>query len=301
MVLVNRNPPQPLPPRIEISTLPATPAEPTLPTTPPAPEPTANPAPVDLEKREASRARTRGVDAHLARSINEKAERELVGGRNRPGVLVDLGGSPENGLALTVHGINDAPQSVDPLSKRSLATGAQTRTFAWDDNYRRLGDSTRDLSAAMEGWLRDNPGKPLTIHAHSMGTRISLAALDDLNQKGLLRDRTVELNLVAPALGGFDVANNARSAPRFLDGMIKNLRPSRDMGNTSDFQKHLESIRLPDNVHVRVFLGGKDTIIDGQDPHLRSIIDNLHGRVIDLETADHSGAVDAAARWLGEY
>lgn len=232
------------------------------------------------------------------RTITEADERAILGELNTPGKMVDLGGDPRNGLALTIHGINGAPQDVDPLSRHSLGGNAQTRTYAYDDNYRRLTDTAADLSGQMEGWLRDNPGRPLTLHAHSMGSRVAVAALDDLNKKGLLEGRPVEFNMVAPPLGGYASANGARMAPDFLGGVIKNLRPSKDMGTTSDFQEGLEAARLPDNVKVRVFTAGKDTVVDYDNPHFKTIVDNLRAQVIPLPEADHVNAVDGAARWL---
>jgi pimeloyl-ACP methyl ester carboxylesterase len=273
------------------------PAEAPVPRAIPVEEPPRSPA--SRSTQASSRSQARQQEARLASQISEDAEREIVGGRNKPGKMVDLGGSPAKGLALTVHGVNDSPKSVSGLSEQSLTTGAQTKTLAWDDNFRRLGDSSKDLSRELGAWLDKNPGKPLTLSAHSMGSRISLAAMDDLAKSGKLKGHKVELNLVAPPLGGFDSANNLSKLPRLADRVFKNIRPSRDMGSASDFQKQLESVKLPENVKVRVFTGGKDDVVDASMPGFKRIVDNLGAQVVNFPDADHSSTVDAAARWLG--
>ncbi|MEW5854488.1 MAG: hypothetical protein AB2A00_37275 [Myxococcota bacterium] len=278
---------------------PATPWPETATAEPAAPRPRASAAD---QGRARAMARNQGaaLQHQLARTIQESEERAIVGGKNNVGKMVDLGGDPRNGLALTIHGINGAPEDVDALSNHALGQGAQTRTFAYDDNYRRLTDTAADLSGQMAGWLRDNPGKPLTVHAHSMGSRVALAALDDLNRQGLLEGRQVDFNMVAPPLGGYSSADGARMAPDFLGNAIKNLRPSKDMGTSSSFQETLEAARLPPNVNVRVFTAGQDTVVDYSNPHFQTIVDNLRAQVIPLPEADHVNAVDAAARWLAD-
>jgi hypothetical protein len=257
------------------------------------------PTTVDQAKaRVMARSSGAGVQHQVARSIKEPEEQQILGGKDTVGKMVDLGGNPENGLALTIHGINGAPEDVDALSQHSLDGDVQTRTYAYDDNYRRLKDTASDLSGQLQGWLQENPGKPLTVHAHSMGSRVALAALDDLNKKGLLKGREVEFNMVAPPLGGYASANFAVTAPDFIAGGIKNLRPSKDMGTNSAFQEKLEAARLPDNVKVRIFTAGHDTVVDYDNPHFKTIVGNLRAPVIALPDADHVNSVEAAARWL---
>jgi hypothetical protein len=237
-------------------------------------------------------------DAARIRSLNEAAEHEVLGGKNKPGVLVDLGGDPRKGTTLTVHGINDNPASTMALGDKAEARGASHQAFAYDDRSRRLGASADDLGREIKRVLAENPKAPLTIHAHSMGGRVATVALARLEQEGALAGKNVSLNLVAPPLQGYGSANGAR----FGGQMIPALRSSLDMGTTSKFQRELEAARLP-HVKVSVLAGTADDTIGMDKPKSREawtrIARGLAGKEPTLvEGADHMSILKDAARRL---
>lgn len=225
-------------------------------------------------------------------SLDQNWERSTVG-KNNPGVLVALGGDAKKGVAITIHGINDAPTGVAALTDARLAKGGKVSTFGWDDNYRRLDASANDFARAVKSELTRHPGATLRIDAHSMGGRVALVALGRLQQEGALKGKKVELNLIAPPLGGYGSANAAGWAPGFARG-IKNVRPGIDMGSNSNFQKELEAVRLPPGVKVSVFGGSNDETapVDGR---FRAIAQGLGAKVTVVEGADHTSILAAVA------
>jgi pimeloyl-ACP methyl ester carboxylesterase len=249
---------------------------------------------VDPTKQQAARSRHAGEVANPSaasmRTQNERAEMDLIGGSNKPGVLVGQGGDARRGTTITIHGINDNPASVMPLS----GTGKQAKaTFAWDDKSRRLDDSANDFANEMKSVLAKNPKAPLTINAYSMGGRVAAVGMARLEQTGALKGRDVKLNLIAPPLQGFGSANMAGMGA----GLVKSLRSSVDMGTRSDFQKELEGIRFQ-SVKVHIMGGGADTTAVADDSW-KAIARQLSGREPTiLSGADHDGAVAAAAKLL---
>jgi hypothetical protein len=230
--------------------------------------------------------------------LDEAHERGILGGRNRPGALaLVVKGRPGDPLRVTIHGVNDSPAGVRALTERSFERKVRVETFVYDDQFRRLTDSANDLLAAMSPWLVANPGTPVSIDAHSMGTRICLAAAASMEKASLFGGRVVELNLAAPILQGLAVANAARSAPELLE-WVAGIAPAQDMGTTCDFQKRIDAIRFPANVKVRLFVGGKDTIVDSQDEAFLAIEKNLAAERVDFSGATHTGVIAEAASWL---
>ena len=230
----------------------------------------------------------------VARTISQDQEVELLGGKDRPGRLERIAEGNSGHTVFTVHGINGAPDVVQPLSQRAADQGHEVQTFVYDDQYRRLEDSSRDLADSLRAWMEAHPGEPLEIHAHSMGTRVSLGALDLLNQEGRLTV-PVDLHLVAPPLGGYAAANMARMSPGFLGSLIAGVRPGVDMGTTSDFQARLEALNLPSNVRTTIYMGTQDTVVDHQMPGFHRISNNLGARLVTVDGADHINVVTRVA------
>ncbi len=233
---------------------------------------------------------------------NEDAERANTKKRGR---LVDYTvgpyshEKPDRPMTVTVHGINASPEAVRPLSDRAEKAGDKVKTFMYDDNYKRLGKSSEDLAKSLEKQLKENPGRPLRIDAHSMGGRIAMKALDILEKKGALAGRQVELNLIASPINGIGAANAANWAMGPLSG-IKNVSPGKDMGTSSRFQQDLNNITFGKNVKVRVFTGGKDDVVN-QDSSFDAMAKRLNAERVHLPNADHDTAVDEAARWLSKH
>jgi hypothetical protein len=234
----------------------------------------------------------------LPEKLDESFERAVLEGVRKPGKLVTLSeGDARKPLALTIHGINGNPEDVRTLIEDAKRAGETALTFCYDDQYRRLTQSAGELAEQLGAQLDENPRRPLEISAHSMGSRVALSALGQLNEQGKLT-MPVELRLIAPPLGGFGSANGAALMPKFLGEHISGVQPG--MGTASDFQHELEALRLPANVKVTVFTGGRDDIVDPSLEGFGRIVENLRAKHVVLPEADHVGAVEAAAQWLRE-
>lgn len=211
--------------------------------------------------------------------------------------MLSQGGNSSRPIALSVHGINGAPEEVQPLIDHAVAEGQTTMTFCYDDRFGRLTDSSKALAEQVSRLIDENPGRPLEFSAHSMGSRVALAALDHLNRQGKLT-MPVTLRMVAPTLGGYSSANFATLAPDFIGKLIAGVQPGKDMGSTSQFQRDLEEIRLPENVAVIVFTAGRDEVVEPRGERFDRIIENLGARVVHLPDADHMSAIEQAAQHL---
>jgi pimeloyl-ACP methyl ester carboxylesterase len=221
-----------------------------------------------------------------------------LAGVRKPARLITLAeGDASKPLAVTVHGINGDPDDVQPFIDDAAASGKTTLTFCYDDQYRRLSQSSRELAAQLGRWIDEHPDRPLEISAHSMGSRVVLSALDRLNQQGKLT-MPVELRMVAPPLGGYGSANMAALAPKFIGERIAGVQPGKDMGTWSRFQRDLEGLRLPPNVKVTVFTGGRDDVVDSTGDRFKRVVDGLGARVVHFPDADHMSVIEKAAAQL---
>jgi hypothetical protein len=254
----------------------------------------------------ADNRRTNWIADGDIKSVDDQNE-----GYGKKGKLVDVAlgrkGDRDNKdwpMTVTVHGIDASPNTVAPLSIKAQKAGDSVKSFAYDDLYGGLDKKSKELSNELSKWLKDknNDGRPLRIDAHSMGGRIALAALDDLNQKGLLKGRKVELNLVASAINGEDSARVklARAVHRPLADVIPGVMPGKDMSPESEFQKRLNDIRFPSNVKVRVFTASEDDVVN-VDSDFNRMVDKLNAEKVPLPGADHNTAIDAAAQWLDDH
>jgi pimeloyl-ACP methyl ester carboxylesterase len=212
--------------------------------------------------------------------------------------MVRIGPARPNAPALlTIHGINDAPLSMQALGERGQQNGLEVHTLAYDDRFRRLRDTSGDLAGQLREWIEQNPGRPLHISAHSMGARIALGALSELQQQGQLDGRQLHLDLLGPPLGGFEAADLARlDLTGVLGATIPGLRPGHDMGSTSGFQERLESLRLPPTVSTRIFLGGRDRLVDPNSPGFQTIAANLNAAIVTLPEAAHGNLPEHVSR-----
>jgi len=234
--------------------------------------------------------------AGLLQKLDETQERSAVASNGGKAKLVDIAKATraEAPHVITVHGINDNPTSVGAFAERAVAHGSGVQTLAYDDNYTRLTDTSEAMSDQLGAWMKKNPGKDLTLNAHSMGGRVALGALANLKEEGLLSDRKIELNLVATPLQGYEAADTARIVPSFIAGGIKNVNPGKDMGADSDFQERIENVQLPSNVKTRVYVGTDDDIVDSSAPEFKRVTDKLGAEVIRMNGATHNDAVTEA-------
>ncbi len=230
-------------------------------------------------------------------SLNESFEQTVLGGLHAGRLVTLFEGDPQRPLVITVHGINGAPADLRPVIDLAIAQGKTTLTFAYDDQHRRLTDTTTDLASELAPRLARAPSRPLELIAHSMGSRVALAAMASLQQRGVLT-MPVWLQLIAPPLGGFDLANFATLAPSVVGALVPGVEPGKDLGTQSAFQAALEALRLPPTVRTTVFVGGADRIVDSTLPGFQRIAANLNATLVRFPNADHLGCVAETARWL---
>ena len=227
--------------------------------------------------------------------VTDEMECRLVGGRNRPGALLELNGptTADGGTRITIHGINAGPDAMQPLADRGAFEGDRVMTFAYDDQYRRIADSSSDLARELSAFWVEHPGEAIHIDAHSLGARVALGAIDRLANANQLHG-SVSLDLIAPPLAGIKAADGAARAPDVFRCAFSGVAPGVDMGPESDFQEYLEGIRLPDEVRVRVFIGESDDIASYDDPRFLRIVENLCAELY-VADAGHSDVVNNVA------
>ncbi|MBI2377199.1 MAG: alpha/beta hydrolase [Deltaproteobacteria bacterium] len=234
-------------------------------------------------------------DALLRAPIDEAREATLLERAGSTGALIELSaGGPGAPTLVTIHGINGAPDSVDPLNDRGVDKGERVLTFAYDDRHSRLTTTSNLLARQLSEWMSSHPGETLRIEAHSMGGRIALGALGKLQASGQLSG-PVELVLIAPPLAGYGSANGARMLPAFFARLIGGAMPGKDMGTRSGFQKMLERLRLPENVKSTIYVASDDTIASPESPTNAKIARNLGARLIRVDGADHDSVISRVA------
>lgn len=229
------------------------------------------------------------------RTIDEAHETSILQGAKGRGVLVELSPGKVGGATLvTIHGINAAPDTIQPLHDRALHDGDRVLTFVYDDRHSRLTDASRALAGELGTWLKEHPGQPLRIQAHSLGGRVALGALHRLNTDGALSS-PIELTLLAPPLAGYASANGARLLPDFLARAIGGAMPGKDLGTNSDYQRMLETLELPSSVSVRIYVASGDTIAAPDSPTNVKIARRLGARLFRVEGAEHTNVVGRVA------
>jgi hypothetical protein len=80
------------------------------------------------------------------------------------------------------------------------------KAFAYDNKFRSLEDSSRDLARAIESWMVVNSERQFRITAHSLGTRISLGALGLIQNAGWLTGDVVATRTRCSRTGRNDMA-----------------------------------------------------------------------------------------------
>jgi hypothetical protein len=230
-------------------------------------------------------------------TLSEAFEQTVLGGLHAGRLVTLFQGDPQRPLVITVHGINGSPEDLRPVIDLSIAQGKTTLIFAYDDQHRRLTDTTSDLSTEVMARLARAPIASMELIAHSMGSRVALAALGSLQRGGALT-MPVTLQLIAPPLGGFDVANFASLAPAVVGQLVPGVEPGKDLGTESAFQAALEALRLPPLVRTTIFLGAADHVVDPTLVGFTRIVEHLTATIVRFPQADHLGCVAAAAAWL---
>ena len=232
----------------------------------------------------------------LTASVSEEQEQAFLKANRGHGGAIPLNQQrPNRPATLTIHGINDSPDSMKALSEAAARRGDNVSTFAYDDQRDRLNNSSSDLAQTIRQMQQQNPGQPINLSAHSMGGRIATDALRQLQEQGNLKGK-VNLQMINPMIGGLNSANSARWAPPGIDHMIAGVKPGKDMGTNSNFQKTLERTQLPRNVNTEIFVGERDDLVNQNSPHFQGVTDGLNARVTTLPGADHNSAIADVAR-----
>jgi alpha-beta hydrolase superfamily lysophospholipase len=175
--------------------------------------------------------------------------------------------------------------------QKAIDGGGTVKAFVYDNKFRRLEDSSRDLASAIATWMDDHPGPALRVTAHSMGGRVALGALAILKGNGRLTG-DLELNLIASPIAGMKSAILSQLAPGFLPW----IRPSRGMASVSKFQGVIDRLELPTNVKVNIFVGDKDEVFKHSTKKYGDLVEQLHATLTVFANATHMGVLDEVAR-----
>jgi hypothetical protein len=229
--------------------------------------------------------------ALLAR-LDAAFERKVLREARGRGTLIDIHpGRADRPTAIFVHGMAGAASDLTGVIQRAIDAGDTVTTFAYDDKFRTLEDSSRDLARAIDALMNGDPARTLRLVAHSMGGRVALGALASLQRDGRLTGE-VELNLIASPIAGVPSAMFSQVAPAFLPW----IRPSRGMASASGFQRMIDRLVLPSNVTVNIFVGGKDEVFDHSTDRYRLLIEKLRATVMVFAGATHMTILDEVAR-----
>jgi pimeloyl-ACP methyl ester carboxylesterase len=225
-------------------------------------------------------------------SIDTAFERRLLKETHGHGTFVDVyTGAADRVTTIFVHGMPDGASTLSAVMQRAIDADGSVKAFAYDNKFRSLEDSSRDLAEAIGTWMDDNPDRKLRIAAHSMGGRVSLGALAILQKEGRLSG-DLELNLIASPIAGVRSAIFARLAPGFLPW----IRPLRGVAPASKFQRTIDRLALPSNVRVNIFVGDRDTVFKHGTRKYSALVRQLGATLTVFANATHSSIVDEVAR-----
>jgi hypothetical protein len=260
-------------------------------------QPTDQFLPSSARQDESHLYRPQGLKAGRPLVIDEQGERNFIG-KNKPAemVMVAPGGkqSDSKETVLTIHGISGSPQDMQALHQKADKEGKQAWTMVYDDRHRSLPESSKDMANSIREWRKGHPNQDLKIQAHSMGSRITLGAMQELKESGDLAKGKVQLELLAGPIGGLEgMTNSANMVPEFLGRLGPNIVPGKSMGNHSQFQKQLDQIDLPKNVTTKLVMGKQDELVQ-QTQNWDAMKARLHAKTEWLN-ATHDTIVDRYA------
>jgi pimeloyl-ACP methyl ester carboxylesterase len=225
-------------------------------------------------------------------SIDGLFERRLLKETNGHGTLVQVHtGDADTPTTIFVHGMPGAASSLTGVIQKAVDAGGTVKAFAYDNKFRSLDDSSRDLASSLGTWMDDNPGRTLRIAAHSVGGRLTLGALAILVKDGRLTG-DVELNLMASPIAGMKSAIFSLLAP----GFIPWIRPIRGIASVSRLQGVIDRLELPSNVKVNIFVGDRDDVFKHSTKKYRYLVEKLHATLKVFTNATHMSILDEIAR-----
>jgi hypothetical protein len=114
-------------------------------------------------------------------SIDKTFEREALKKTHGRGMLIDVHvGNSDEPMTIAVHGTRGGPSTLTQVMQKQIDAGNTVKAFVYDDEFRSLEDSSRDLATSIELEMDRNSGRQLRLDAHSMGGRVALGALSIL-------------------------------------------------------------------------------------------------------------------------
>ena len=185
-------------------------------------------------------------------------------------------------LWIGVHGINDSPKKI--LTLKSLYQNCAHKVLAYDDQTSRLGPISNILKEELKSLI--NKYENIYIDGHSMGARISLHALNNLDPQS----SSIKINLLSPHLIGLKSSNIARTAI-WPFSLIPKVNPGKDMASASRFQKELNSITLSPKVNISIYSGGKDWQINHQSNEFRDFTEKINADWKHFPQEDHNSII----------
>ncbi len=230
--------------------------------------------------------------------LDETAEGKILESFESCGKLIRLTqGADGVGMHISIHGLGSNPADMAPLSNNAASEGRATSTFAYDDMHCDQADVSQVLASELKQVMAERPGQPLTIESHSLGGRMALAALDNLEKSGDLGTQPVQLELIAPPLAGFNLLNAMMPLPPLVAGIIPGALPSRDMASLSSAQEQIDQVKLPSTVQTKIFYGSEDDLIDYTTDGAHQIAQNLDAQVFYLAGQGHHDMITAKSTW----
>ena len=232
--------------------------------------------------------------------LDEAAEGNILENQQSCGKLIRLtSGIEGQGMHISIHGLGSKPADMAPLTNNAASKGLSTATFAYNDMHCNQEETSKVLASELKGLMAELPGQQLTIESHSLGGRMALAAVDQLQKSGDLGSQPLQLDLLAPPLAGYHLLNAMMPVPSLVAGLIPGALPSQDMGSLSRAQGQLDQVKLPSSVQTRIFYGSEDSLIDYTTDGAQQIAKNLGADVYYLAGQGHHDMITAKANFAG--
>jgi hypothetical protein len=236
------------------------------------------------------------VAAVQIEKLDEKAEGQILEQAQSCGKLIRLTkGEAGKGAHVSIHGLGSNPADMAPITNPHIDAGKATATFAYNDMHCSSVETSAVLASELKAFIADNAGQDITIETHSLGGRMAVRALDQLNQAGELGQQQVQLNMIAPPLAGFGALNLMMPLPSSVAKLIPGGAPTQDMASFSAAQSHLNQVKLPTTVQTKIFYGSEDKLIDYTTSGAEQIANNLNADVYYFAGQGHYDMISTVA------
>ncbi|HVE46804.1 MAG TPA: peptidoglycan DD-metalloendopeptidase family protein [Acidimicrobiales bacterium] len=228
-------------------------------------------------------------------------------GRRIAVLVAGLGSTSDNAAIYEVDTATLGYAAADVYRYSYRGGSTADTTYGPEDTQVDIAHSGRRLRALVERLHADHPGVPIDILAHSQGGIVTRSALGQRAPPGV--ENVVTLG--SPHEGA-DLATAAESTGRTPKGAavqwavdtlnITGINPRsvsvRQLSETSDFMRDLNSLPVPDGVRFTSVAARADVVV----PSPRSRLPGATYVVVDVPTINHHNALpgsDAATREIG--